>query len=182
MLFSIFSSLLNAVFVGNIVTSGIGIEVTNSNDIRLKPTLIYTSIVAVLSIATFLLYYPIHQFVLVPLDATYLGLMIIAVFVIGLIELYRLLPYKWLPENKFLALNTVMLLSLFVSWGSIDFAEALLYTVGSVIGFIGLSLVFTTIFQRLRVSTMFKALKGLPIMLILLGLVALVMAGLGGVF
>lgn len=53
MLFSLFASILAAMLISNVVLQGFGLEVTSPKQIRLKPTLISSSVIALLSLVVF---------------------------------------------------------------------------------------------------------------------------------
>jgi len=184
MLFSLFASILAAMLISNVVLQGIGLEVTAPKQIRLKPTLISTSVIALLSLVVFLVDYVIYSFILLPGGLEYFNLLVLAVLVIGITELYLFVTNKLsfdLPKSPFVGLQSIILVSGLVLSNQASFGEAFVFAFGALLGYIGFALLFTTLASRMRVAPLSKAFKGLPIALIILGLIALIFTGLGGI-
>ena len=104
---------------------------------------------------------------------------------IGVNELYKLVTDKTkfaLPKEELFGLHSIVIIVGFMGLSNVAFDEAFIQVVGSLIGFIGLSILLTMIQSRMRVNPLIKSFKGLPILLIILGLIALVFSGLAGLF
>lgn len=185
MVFNLFASILAAMLVSNIVLQGFGLEVITTKNIRIKQTLINTAIVAVISLVVFLLDYVLYAFVLLPAGAAYFNLLIIATLAILVNEAYAFLLKKTnlpLPNNAMMGLQSMILVAGLILSNQSSFGEAFLVAFGTMLGYIGFAVVFTTIASRMRIAPVSKAFKGLPIALIILGLIALVLTGLSGLF
>lgn len=185
MLFSLFSSLLAAAILSNVILRGIGLESINLKTVRVKPVLVETSIISGMALLVFLIDFVVFNFILVPLNATYLNLLVVTLLVIVINEAYIYLTKKIkleLPVKEQLGLHSVLLIVGFFGFNMMSFDLAFIGVLGSLIGFILFSILLVIIHSRLRVSPMLKAFKGLPILLIVIGLIALIMNGLGGIF
>ncbi len=181
---SLFASILAAMLVSNVVLQGFGLEVLSPKQIRLKPTLITSSIIAFLSLVVFLLDYVVYTFVLIPVGLEYYNLLVLAVLVIGIFELYLFVTSKLnfeLPKAPMVGLQSIILVTGLVLSNQATFGEAFIVAFGSLLGYIGFAVLFTTLASRMRVAPLSKAFKGLPIVLIILGLIALIFTGLSGI-
>ncbi len=185
MLFSLFSSLLAAAILSNILLRGIGLESVTPKTVRVKPVLIESAIISGMALLIFVIDYAILNFVLLPMNVVYLNLIVITLLVILVNEAYIYLTKKIkleLPVTNNLGLHSVLLIVGFFGFSTMSFDLAFINVLGSLLGFITFSILLVMIHSRLRVSPMLKAFKGLPILLIVLGLIALIMNGLGGIF
>jgi electron transport complex protein RnfA len=184
MWFSLFASILAAMLVSNVVLQGFGLEITQPKSIRLKPTLITTTLIALLSLIVFLVDYLLYTYVLVPGGFEYFNLLFLAVLVVGITELYLFVSNKLkfdLPKSPTVGLQTIILVVGLVLSNQSTFGEAFVFAFGALLGYIGFAILFTTLASRMRVAPLTKAFKGLPIALIILGLIALIFTGLGGI-
>ncbi|HLT00279.1 MAG TPA: hypothetical protein VK005_02195 [Acholeplasma sp.] len=185
MLFSMLSSILAAAILSNVLTQGIGLELLAENQFRVKPVVKNATLIAIASLVIFVIDYFVYSFVLLPLGLEIFNLLILVVLMIVVNELYRILVAKLkfdLPKSDTLMLHSAILLVGLLGLNSQSFELAFITTLGSLLGFIGISILLTMNVSRMRVSPMLKSFKGLPILLILLGLIALVLSGLGGIF
>ncbi|MFA5692522.1 MAG: hypothetical protein WC907_02800 [Acholeplasmataceae bacterium] len=185
MIYSVFASLLSALIVSNLLTQGIGFESLDNHEKRLKPVLIKTSVISLLSLLMFVVYYGLNVFVLKKLNLEYLGLIVIVGLMIGLNELYLLLQKKLklnLPKENHLVFHSIILIIGMLGFNDLTFGIALVSVLGSLMGFILLSCLFTVLINRLNTAPIIKSFKGLPILLIILGVIVLMLNGLGGIF
>ena len=185
MLFSLFASLLGAAILSNAILQGVGLDASLNKEIRIKPVLVKTSLISVIAIVIFMLDFVILQFVLEPLGAAYLNILVLAVLMIGMNELYVLVANKTkfnLPTDQLFGIHSVVIIVGFFGLTALSFDQAFIQVIGSLLGFIGLSVLLTMIQSRMRVNPLIKSFKGLPILLIILGLIALVFSGLSGLF
>lgn len=185
MLFSLLSSLLGAAILSNVILQGVGLEAIQDREIRVKPVVIKSSLISVLALVVFIMDYVLLHFVLQPLNVEYLNFIVLALLMIGVNELYVMVTNKTkfnLPKDQMFGLHSVVIIVGFIGITSLNFDTAFIQVVGSLLGFIGLSILLTMIQSRMRVNPLIKSFKGLPILLIILGLIALVFSGLGGLF
>lgn len=185
MLFNLLSSLLGAAILSNVILQGVGLEAIKDREIRVKPVLVKSSLISLLALVVFLVDYVVLEFVLVPMDMAFLNIIVLALLMIGVNELYKLVTDKTkfaLPKEELFGLHSIVIIVGFMGLSNVAFDEAFIQVIGSLIGFIGLSILLTMIQSRMRVNPLIKSFKGLPILLIILGLIALVFSGLAGLF
>jgi len=185
MIFALLSSVLAAAILSNILTQGIGLENLTKEEFRVKPVLKTTTVVSVAALLIFIIDYLIYNVVLLPLEATYLNIFVLVILMIILNELYQILVSKLkfeLPKGETIILNSVVILVGLLGLTSLSFELAFIQIVGSLLGFIAMTILLTMNVSRMRVAPMIKSFKGLPIVLIVLGLIILVLTGLGGIF
>lgn len=185
MFYNILSSLLAAAILSNIVLQGIGLETLNQKDLRVKNVFVRSSIIALLAFIAYLIDFVLVKFVLVPLDAQFLNLIVVALLVVGLNELYQFIISKiklQLPQDEKIGLQSALLLVAFMGLSQMHFADGIVIVLGSLIGYILFASLITIIQTRIRINPVLKGFKGLPILLIIIGLIAMVLTGLGGIF
>lgn len=185
MLFSLISSLLGAAILSNVILQGVGLETIQDREIRVKPVVVKSALISICALVVFLLDYILLTFVLVPVGMAYLNILLLALLMIGINELYVLVARKTkfeLPTDQLFGLHSVVIIVGFIGITNQAFDTAFIQVIGSLLGFIGLSVLLTMIQSRMRVNPLIKSFKGLPILLIILGLIALVFSGLAGLF
>lgn len=185
MFYSIFIALIAASLVSNLLIQGVGFESLTNNENRLKPTLIKTGVISVIALIIFNLNYVLMEFVLKPINFEYLSLLVIVFLLIGLNELYIYINNRFklnLPSDYSVVLNSVVVIIGLLSFNNLGYGLALVNATGLLVGFILFSLLFTMLINRLNIAPIIKSFKGLPILLIILGIIALMLNGLGGVF
>lgn len=184
MLFNTIATLLTAAILSNVVLSGLGLEVLTNEESRLKSVLVKSGIVSGISLLVYLVNFMISAFILTPLSLNYLNLLVIVLLMIGFNELYTFITSKLKFEslkNDKMALSSIVLLVSFMGLATQSFETGIVVVLGSLIGYVAFSLLITMIQSRIRVNPMLKTVKGLPILLIILGLIAMVISGLGGI-
>jgi len=185
MLFSLLSSILGATIVSNVILQGIGLESISQKEIRVKNAWIHAGIISIIATLIFLIDYLVVTFILKPLSLDYLNLVILSLLVILMNEAYQYVVSKIkfnLPKDTYFSLHSVVFLVGFMALGQQSFDLAFIEVIGSLLGFIGFTLLLTMIKSRMRVNPLIKSFKGLPILLIILGLIALILNGLSGIF
>ncbi|VEU82996.1 hypothetical protein [Acholeplasma hippikon] len=183
--YSILASLLTAAILSNVVLQGLGLEVLSQKELRVKNVFIRACIIAVLAFVAYLIDFVLYTFILVPLDATFLNLVVVALLAIGLNEIYQLLVAKVklsLPQDEKIGLQSVLLLVAFMGIATMTFGNGIVIVLGSLVGYILFASLITIIQTRIRINPVLKGFKGLPILLIIIGLIAMVLTGLGGIF
>jgi len=182
---------LSAALVNNIVLSrSLGICHVASDSKRLETAfglgVVVTFIVTVSSTVSFVLY----TFVLRPLGLSYLYL-VVFLLVIALSAIPAQSCFKRVAPKTYLAMNIklpliftncavlgAVLLSVELFGGS--FAVTIAYALGAGTGFTLVMVLFSGIRERLAASQIAPALQGLPIALIILGLMSITFFGLTG--
>lgn len=150
------------------------------------PMTLATSFVMVLTtLLTHLLY---HQ-VLVPLDLTYLRIVVFIVAIAAVVQMTELYVKQVSPVlhqllGVYLPLITsnCAILGLALTVLDLQLHQALLYSIGGAIGFGVVLVVFASLRERLEVASVPTVFKGAPIALITAGFMALAFSGFQGVF
>ncbi|AUD62242.1 electron transport complex subunit RsxA [Tenericutes bacterium MO-XQ] len=139
-----------------------------------------------------LITYPIYKFVLVELRITYIDTIAFILVIASLVQLTELVIkrvskslYKTLGVYlPLIATNCAVLGVALINVSDIQnttYPEALMYALGSGLGYAFIIITFTAIRLRLDSANVPKALKGMPIALVTAGLMALAFMGLSGI-
>jgi electron transport complex protein RnfA len=139
-----------------------------------------------------LITYPIYKFVLVELNITYIDTIAFIFVIASLVQLTELV-IKRVSKSLYKALGVYLPLIatncavLGVALNNVSdiqnttYPEALMYALGSGLGYAFIIITFTAIRLRLDSANVPKALKGMPIALVTAGLMALAFMGLSGI-
>jgi electron transport complex protein RnfA len=139
-----------------------------------------------------LITYPIYKFVLVELNITYIDTIAFILVIASLVQLTELV-IKRVSKSLYKALGVYLPLIatncavLGVALNNVSdiqnttYPEALMYALGSGLGYAFIIITFTAIRLRLDSANVPKALKGMPIALVTAGLMALAFMGLSGI-
>ncbi|AUD64311.1 electron transport complex subunit RsxA [Tenericutes bacterium MZ-XQ] len=139
-----------------------------------------------------LITYPIYKYVLVELNITYIDTIAFILVIASLVQLTELV-IKRVSKSLYKALGVYLPLIatncavLGVALNNVSdiqnttYPEALMYALGSGLGFAFIIITFTAIRLRLDSANVPKALKGMPIALVTAGLMALAFMGLSGI-
>jgi electron transport complex protein RnfA len=139
-----------------------------------------------------LITYPIYKFVLVELRITYIDTIAFILVIASLVQLTELV-IKRVSKSLYKALGVYLPLIatncavLGVALNNVSdiqnttYPEALMYALGSGLGYAFIIITFTAIRLRLDSANVPKALKGMPIALVTAGLMALAFMGLSGI-
>ncbi len=183
--------LIAAVFVNNIVLSQflgicpfLGVSNKVSTSVGMSGAVLFVMTLATL--ATYLL----HQFVLVPAGLDYLRTITFILVIASLVQMVEIILKKVSPPlyqalGVFLPLITtncavlgVAILALGLEGGSL--LKAVFFAISNSIGF-GLALiVFASIREELELAELPKGMKGVPINLLVAGLLSLAFLGFAG--
>jgi electron transport complex protein RnfA len=183
--------LIAAVFVNNIVLSQflgicpfLGVSNKVSTSIGMSGAVLF-----VMTLAT-LVTYLIHQFVLVPSGLEYLRTISFILVIASLVQMVEIILKKVSPPlyqalGVFLPLITtncavlgVAILALGLEGGSL--LKAVFFAISNSIGF-GLALiVFASIREQLELANIPKAMQGVPINLLVAGVLSLAFLGFAG--
>jgi electron transport complex protein RnfA len=139
-----------------------------------------------------LITYPIYKYDLVELNITYIDTIAFILVIASLVQLTELV-IKRVSKSLYKALGVYLPLIatncavLGVALNNVSdiqnttYPEALMYALGSGLGFAFIIITFTAIRLRLDSANVPKALKGMPIALVTAGLMALAFMGLSGI-
>jgi len=183
--------LITAVFVNNIVLSqflgicpflGVSNKVTTSVGMS-------GAVLFVMTIAT-LVTYLLHEFVLVPTGLDYLRTITFILVIAALVQMVEIMLKKVSPPlyqalGVFLPLITtncavlgVAILALGLESGNL--LKAVFFAIANAIGFALALIVFASIREQLELADIPKGMKGVPINLLVAGLLSLAFLGFTG--
>ena len=183
--------LIAAVFVNNIVLSQflgicpfLGVSSKVSTSVGMSGAVLFVMTIA--TMATYLL----HQFILVPAGLDYLRTITFILVIAALVQMVEIILKKVSPPlyqalGVFLPLITtncavlgVAILALGLEGGSL--LKAVFFAVSNSIGFALALIVFASIREHLELANIPKGMKGVPINLLVAGLLSLAFLGFTG--
>ena len=183
--------LIAAVFVNNIVLSQflgicpfLGVSNKVSTSVGMSGAVLFVMTLA--TMATYLL----HEFVLVPMGLDYLRTISFILVIAALVQMVEIILKKVSPPlynalGVFLPLITtncavlgVAILALGLESGSL--LKAVFFAVANSIGFALALIVFASIREQLELADIPKGMKGVPINLLVAGLLSLAFLGFTG--
>jgi len=183
--------LIAAVFVNNIVLSQflgicpfLGVSNKVSTSIGMSGAVLFVMTIATL--ATYLL----HQFILVPAGLDYLRTITFILVIAALVQMVEIILKKVSPPlyqalGVFLPLITtncavlgVAILALGLENGSL--LKAVFFAIANSLGFALALIVFASIREHLELANIPKGMKGVPINLLVAGLLSLAFLGFTG--
>tara|TARA_R110000787_G_scaffold86285_9_gene184077 strand:- start:10928 stop:11503 length:576 start_codon:yes stop_codon:yes gene_type:complete len=183
--------LIAAVFVNNIVLSQflgicpfLGVSNKVSTSIGMSGAVLFVMTIATL--ATYLLY----QFVLIPMGLDYLRTITFILVIASLVQMLEIILKKVSPPlyqalGVFLPLITtncavlgVAILALGLDNGSL--LKAVFFAIANSIGFALALILFASIREHLELANLPKGMKGVPINLLVAGLLSLAFLGFTG--
>jgi electron transport complex protein RnfA len=134
--------------------------------------------------------WPIYNFVLVPLNLTYLQTIVFILVIATLVQFVEIILKRFIPSlhaslGVYLPLITTNCAVLGVTLNNItdgyNFGESMISSLGVGLGFLLAMLLFAGVRSRLDDSNAPKCFKGLPVTLIAASIVALAFYGFAGV-
>lgn len=183
--------LIAAVFVNNIVLSQflgicpfLGVSSKVSTSVGMSGAVLFVMTIA--TMATYLL----HEFILVPAGIDYLRTITFILVIAALVQMVEIILKKVSPPlyqalGVFLPLITtncavlgVAILALGLEGGSL--LKAVFFAVSNSIGFALALIVFASIREHLELANIPKGMKGVPINLLVAGLLSLAFLGFTG--
>ncbi|MGM9813397.1 MAG: electron transport complex protein RnfA [Candidatus Enteromonas sp.] len=143
--------------------------------------------VAFVTIMAALVCWPIYQFILIPAGMQYMETIVFILVIASLVQMVGFVIKKKSPSlykalGIYLPLITTNCAVLGVCSGNVgyDFGYAMANAVGTSLGFLLIIVLFACVRVRLEGSSIPKPFKGVPIALIVAGLMALIFGSLGG--
>lgn len=143
-----------------------------------------TIVVTISSIITYLLYH----FVLVPTDTTYLRTVMFILVIASMVQILEMILKQYFPKlhkslGLYLPLITtncaVLGIALLNINNNFTFLEAIVFSVGSSLGFTLVIYIFSTIREYLETRNVPKSFKGYPIAFITAAIMALIFGRYG---
>jgi electron transport complex protein RnfA len=146
------------------------------------------AVVFVMTLATAVTW-PIYNFVLVPLELEYLRTIAFILVIASLVQLVEIVLRK-VAKSLFDALGiylplittncAILGVAILAIQNEYNYLVALIYTVGSALGFVLAIIIFAGIRERLELMEVPKVVEGVPIALIVAGIVAMAFMGFTG--
>lgn len=183
--------IISAVFVNNIVLTRflgicpfLGVSNKFSSALGMSGGVIFVMTLA--TTVTFL----INQYVLVPLRVPFLQTIIYILVIAALVQIVEIILKKVSPAlyqalGVYLPLITtnctILGVALLVVQNNLTLAKAIIFAVANGIGFAFALLLFAGIRERMELSDIPDALKGIPISLITAGLLSMAFMGFSGI-
>lgn len=180
---SLFSIFVTSILTGNIVLfSYLGVTSLVKSNNKTDVLRIGTSTL-LLSLITTVVSYLLNTYILIPLNIEFISTILFVLLIVSLVELFKYIITKYYKklysniENEYLLLITncaifgVVLLNINNSYSLV---ESIIYSIGSSIGFTLLLYIISNLKARLDKSPIIKSFKGLPILLITLGIIAMI--------
>ncbi len=191
MMIKILVLMFTAVFANNIVFhGGMGAESCNSSSDNLRSAFKFSAPLAVTSGFSAALSWLVREYVITPFSLSYLRTVFyVAVMILCALAVSfsagKLFPKiygdgeglcNWIITNFALLGVLIVLDSMQLNLG-----DSVLYALFSAVGFLVASIVFVGIKERLEISYIPKAFRGVPILLIATGIAALAFSGLANI-
>lgn len=186
------SILLSAMIINNVfLVQFLGMSSYFEKSNKIESVFHISIVVVVITVLASIIIYPLNIFVLEPLGMAYLQILVF-IGVIALAALLFHLIIKRLSDRTYQSLKK--LLPLMISNSAVlgiafinieaskSYLEAIVFALGSSLGYGLIIITFTAIRMRLESYQVPKAFKGLPIALITAGLMSLAFLGLVGLF
>lgn len=182
--------IISAVFVNNIVLAQfLGIcpflGVSNKTETAIGMSASVLFVMTLATIVTFL----INQYILSPLGIDFLQTISFILVIAALVQMVEIILKKVSPSlyqalGIYLPLITtncaVLGVALLVIQKNYNLAESVVFTVGTSLGFAFALIIFAGIREQLELVDLPKGMKGIPIALVVAGLLSLAFMGFGG--
>ena len=185
-----FAIIIGAIFVNNVVLSQfLGIcpflGVSNKVNTSLGMGAAVIFVIAISSIAAYLIQY----YVLNPLGIAYMQTIVFILVIAALVQMVEIILKKLSPSlyqalGIYLPLITtncaVLGIAILLVQKEYNLLQSVVYAVSTAIGFALALVIFAGIRERLELSDVPKAMKGVPIALITAGILAMAFMGFSG--
>lgn len=188
----IISLAIGAILVNNVllsqfwgICSFIGVSKKRSSSIGMGLAVLFVLILS--SLVTWILY----NFILIPLDVTFLSTIVFILVIATLVQFVEMVIKKYMPSlykvlGIYLPLITtncaILGVANFVNVGqNYGLLETLVYSISIGIGYILVMYIFAGIRERIEISPIPKPFRGAAIALIIAGFMAMAFAGLAGI-
>ena len=147
------------------------------------------SVIAVITISSAITYF-INKYVLIPLDLVYMRTIAYIMIIAALVQtveiiLKRKMPSLYKALGVYLPLITtncaVLGVAIDSSQKGFDFFNTMIFAIGTSVGFLVSIVIMAGIRERIQYNKIPKAFKGMPIVLLAAGLMAIAFFGFKGV-
>lgn len=180
--------IFSVVFINNILlTNLMGLPIFGK-ETKLKDLVIEGLKTLVVALVTTLIVYPINRYLLVPEEIAYFALLFVVIFAALLTNLVDRLMNKIglsdKPVKNFSLITTsnvvIIVVGLLVTQNA-SYLGSLAQTIGLVLGHLLVTVLLFVTVPKIDLPGVPKAFKGIPLLLITIGLIAMVFMGLNGI-
>jgi len=184
---------LSAALVNNVIlTRSLGVCPLIGTSKQLETSLgVGVAVIFVMTLSAAVIFV-VHSFILYPLGATYLNIIVFVLIIVCLVALVKMCIKKAAPAlhqllNTYLPLITTNCAVLGIILINIDqfgdsFAMAIAHAAGAAVGFALVLVLFAGIRERIEHNQISADFKGIPIAMIAAGLMSIVFFGFTGLF
>lgn len=157
-----------------------------SEETKVRDILIVGLKTLLLSLVATVILYPIHKYLIedwsfiTPILAVLIimNLNLLSNFILDKLKLEK---YTSQTYNLYVPVNAVVISTLLIMVNQTNYLGAIATTVGLSLGYVLVSLMILAIKPRLNLPGIPKSFKGIPLLLITLGLIGMVFVGLAGI-
>lgn len=187
---TLFLGIISAALVNNVVLSRflglcpfLGVSKKTSTAVGMG-----SAVIAVITLSSAITYF-INKFVLVTFKLEYLRTIVYILIIAALVQSVEIILKKKIPSlysalGVYLPLITTNCAVLGVAIDSAkqgkDFANTMIYSVGTAVGFLIAIVIMSGIRERIEDNDIPEAFKGMPIVLVTAGLMAMAFVGFSG--
>lgn len=148
-----------------------------------------TSVIAVITLSSIITYF-LNKYVLIPLDLVYMRTIAYIMIIAALVQtveiiLKRTMPSLYKALGVYLPLITtncaVLGVAIDCSQKGFGFFDTMVFSIGTSVGFLVSIVIMAGIRERIQYNKIPKAFKGMPIVLLAAGLMAIAFFGFKGV-
>lgn len=179
-------AFFGSVFLSNIMLYSLdGLPAISDDKFKLKEIVIGGVSKLVIGLVSILIIYPINHYLLQPVEYGFLLPILVVLVSLNLTFLVNRIIEKFEPTQttnyQFIFLNSIVITASLLVANSANFGIAIAQVLGFLAGHFMLVFVIYTMKARLTTPGVPKAFKGLPLMVITLGLIAMIFLGLAGI-
>lgn len=187
---TLFLGIISAALVNNVVLSRflglcpfLGVSKKTSTAVGMG-----SAVIAVITLSSAITYF-INKMILVKFDLVYLRTIVFILIIAALVQAVEIILKKKIPSlynalGVYLPLITTNCAVLGVAIDSAQkgygFAETMIYSVGTAVGFLIAIVIMSGIRERIEDNNIPEAFKGMPIVLVTAGLMAMAFVGFSG--
>lgn len=187
---TLFLGIISAALVNNVVLSRflglcpfLGVSKKTSTAVGMG-----SAVIAVIALSSAITYV-INKLILVKFDLVYLRTIVFILIIAALVQAVEIILKKKIPSlynalGVYLPLITTNCAVLGVAIDSAQkgygFAETMIYSVGTAVGFLVAIVIMSGIRERIEDNNIPEAFKGMPIVLVTAGLMAMAFVGFSG--
>lgn len=187
---TLFLGIISAALVNNVVLSRflglcpfLGVSKKTSTAVGMG-----SAVIAVITLSSAITYF-INKFILVTFKLEYLRTIVYILIIAALVQSVEIILKKKMPSlysalGVYLPLITTNCAVLGVAIDSAqkgyDFAQTMIYSVGTAVGFLIAIVIMSGIRERIEDNDIPEAFKGMPIVLVTAGLMAMAFVGFSG--